>query len=222
MDSVEDRRRSRSPRHQFLALGPLLVVWAVTASLLYLSAAQNEVPTEQLFLDPASMSGQPWYSGLLHEVGILAWTVGATAAAGGAWISWLTGRPGSMRFLASGSALTLLLLGDEVIGFHAGIGPRFGISKLASVGALVVLAALWSVSNWREIRRTRWLALLASLVALAASIALDYERRGTNLNVFYEDAPKLLGIVGWATYFVFTTVDITLSAVRTRESVATV
>lgn len=81
-------------------------------------------------------------------------------------------------------------------------------------------SALWSGSNWREIRRTRWLALLASLVALAASIALDYERRGTNLNVFYEDAPKLLGIVGWATYFVFTTVDITLSAVRTREPVA--
>lgn len=209
-----ERRRGWSLRHQFLTLGPLLFVWVATASLLWGSAVQDEVPTERLFLDPATLTGQPWYTGLLHEIGILAWTVAATAAAAGAWISWLTGRAGSMWFLGSGSMLTLVLLGDEVTGFHAGIGPRLGFPKLVVIAALVLCTAAWLVANVREIRRTRWLTLAVSLGALAASVVLDYERRDSSLNVFFEDAPKLLGIVGWATYFIFATTDITQSVVR--------
>ncbi len=216
---MTDRRRSWSVRHQFLALGPLLFVWAVTSSLLYVSAAQDQVPTDRLFLDPATLSGQPWYTGLLHELGILGWTVAATAAAAGAWVASLTDRRGSMWFLASGSLLTLVLLGDEVIGFHAGIGPRLGFPKGVTIGAILLGSALWFIANWREIRRTRWLTLGVSLAALAASVVLDYERRQTSFHVFFEDAPKLFGIVGWATYFVFTTIDITQSVVRSREPV---
>ena len=220
MSEINERRRGWSLRHQFLALGPLLFVWTVTASLLWASAAQDEVPTERLFLDPATLSDQPWYTGLLHEIGILGWAVAATAAAAGAWVAALTGRTGSKWFLASGSLLTLILMSDEMTGFHAGIGPRLGFPKLVIVGALLVATALWFVGNWREIRRTRWLTLVVSLTALAASVALDYERRETSLHVFFEDAPKLLGIVGWATYFVFATADITQSVVANREPAA--
>jgi hypothetical protein len=209
-----DRRRGWSLRHQFLALGPLLAVWITTACLLWLSAAQDEVPTERLFLDPATTGGQPWYTGLLHETGILAWTVAATAAAAGAWVASLTGRHGSTWFLASGSVLTLVLLLDEVTGFHSRIAPRFGVPKLVVVALYLAGAAGWFVANRREIRRTRWLTLVAATTALALSVALDYERRDTDFHVFFEDAPKLLGIVAWATYFVFATVDITRSAVR--------
>jgi hypothetical protein len=213
MTAAPERRRNWSLRHQFLALGPLLFVWISTASLLWLSAAQDEVPTERLFLDPATLSGQPWYTGLLHEIGILGWTVAATAAAAGAWVASLTQRRSAAWFLATGSLLTLLLLGDEVTGFHAVVGPRLGAPKMWTISALLALGALWVFVNWREIRRTRWLTLAVSLVALAVSVALDYERRTSSFNVFFEDAPKLLGIAGWATYFVFATVDITRSAV---------
>lgn len=209
-----DRRRGWSLRHQFLALGPLLAVWVTTACLLWLSAAQDEVPTERLFLDPATVGGQPWYTGLLHEIGILAWTVAATGAAAGAWVASLTGRLGSKWFLASGSALTIVLLVDEVTGFHSRIAPRFGVPKLVVVAWYLAGATVWLIANVAEIRRTRWLTLAAALVALGLSVALDYERRDTGFHVFFEDAPKLLGIVAWATYFVFATVDITRSAVR--------
>jgi len=220
MDFSTERRRGWSLQHQFLALGPLLFVWTVTSSLLWVSAAQDEVPTERLFLDPATLSGQPWYTGLLHEIGILGWTVAATAAAAGAWVASLTERRRSMWFLASGSILTLILLGDEVTGFHSGIGPRLGFPKLVIIAGLLGCTALWLLVSWQEIRRTRWLTLGVSLIALAASVALDYERRESSLHVFFEDAPKLLGIVGWATYFVFASVDITQSVVRSRDDAA--
>ncbi|MEQ8841320.1 MAG: hypothetical protein RIB98_10085 [Acidimicrobiales bacterium] len=215
--TVTERRRSWSGGHQFLALGPLLVVWVATSALLYASAAQDEVPTDLLFLDPATVGDQPWYTGLLHELGILGWAVAATAAAGGAWVAWLTGRRNSVWFLASGALLTIALLTDEVTGFHSVLGPRLGLAKQVSIGAILAGAALWFVANWHEIRRTRWPILIISLAALAMSVLLDYGRQTTSFHVFYEDAPKLFGIVGWATYFVFTTIDITRSAVRDRE-----
>ena len=145
----------------------------------------------------------------------------ATAAAAGAWVAALTDRRGSVWFLGSGSVLTLILLGDEMTGFHSGIGPRLGFPKLMIIAGLLVVTAVWLLGNWRQIRRTRWLTLAVSLVALASSVALDYERRDTSLHVFFEDAPKLLGIVGWATYFVFATADITQSVVRSHEPAAT-
>jgi hypothetical protein len=213
---TRDRRRDRTLRSQFLLLGPLLFVWIATASLLWTFAVQDEVPTDRLFLDPATLSGQPWYTGLLHEVGILAWAGAAVAAAGGAWVSAQTNRRGPARLLASGAALTLVLLTDEVTSFHADLGPRIGLPKLVVIGAIAVSAAMWFAINWREIRRTRWLILVSSLAALAASIVLDYERRSVDLHVFFEDAPKLLGTVGWATYFAITTIDVTRSAVTFR------
>ena len=180
--SIAERRRNWSLRHQFLALGPLLFVWVSTASLLWASAAQDEVPTERLFLDPATLSAR-------HHA---------------AW------------FLASGSLLTLVLLADEVTGFHSLLGPRLDIPKTWTIGGLLLASAAWALLNWSEIRRTRWLTLAVSLAALGISVALDYERRTNGFHVFFEDAPKLLGIAGWATYFVFATVDITRSAVGSR------
>jgi hypothetical protein len=211
---VGERRRRGSFGRQLSSIAPLLLVWTVTLVPLYASAAQDRVPTERLFLDPATLTGQPWYTGLLHEAGILGWTVAATAALGGAWVASLTRRRSATRFLASGGLLTLVLLGDEVTGFHAGLGPRLGVPKLVTVAGILALSVVWVLTNLPELRRTRWLTLFAALGALATSVVLDYERRGGDLNVFFEDAPKLLGIVGWATYFVFTAVDITRSATR--------
>lgn len=187
--------------------------WAITATLLYISAAQDRVPTERLFLDPASVAGQPWYTGLLHELGVLGWTVAATAAAGGGLVATMAARWRAAWFLSSGAVLTAVLLVDDVTAFHAQAGPALGVPKLVTIGALLGAAALWFGANRREIGRTRWLMLLASLGALSLSVLVDIERRESDLHVFFEDAPKLMGIVGWATYFVYTSVDLTRSVV---------
>lgn len=216
MQIFTDRHRSWSLSHQFSALGPLLLIWSFTSVLLYASAAQDKVPIERLFLDPATLSGEPWYTGLLHELGILGWTVAATAAAAGAWVAAQTTRDRTVWFMAGGSVVTLLLLIDDITGFHSDLGVRLGIPKMASIGGLLGISGLWFVVNWREIRRTRWLTLIAALSAFALSVLFDHERRDTSFHLFFEDAPKLLGIVGWATYFVFTAIDITRSVVRSR------
>lgn len=197
-------------------------MWTLTVVLLAVSAAQESVPTELLFLDAASVGDQPWYTGLLHEMGVLGWTVAATAAAGGAWLASFTGRPASMWFLGSGAAVTLALLVDDVTGFHSELGPRLGLPKMVTVAVLLGFTVVWVVCNRREIIRTRWLTLFASLGALATSVLLDYERSEIDIHVFFEDAPKLIGIMGWATYFVFTVGDITRSVIRSRDGSAVV
>lgn len=207
-----DRRRRWTPREQILAVGPLLFFWTLTATLLHVSAEQDVVPTERLFLDAASVADEPWYTGLLHEIGVLGWTVAATAALAGAFVASLTSRRRAVWFLGSGALLTIVLLTDDLTGFHADVGPRLGLPKFTTIGAILVASVGWVVFHWREISRTRWLILLSSLAALALSVLVDVERRDSDVHIFFEDAPKLFGIVGWATFFVFTTVDLIRSA----------
>jgi hypothetical protein len=123
---------------------------------------------------------------------------------------------------SGGSVVTLLLPVDDITGFHSDVGVRLGIPKMVSIAGLLGISGLWFVINWREIRRTRWLTLIASLSAFALSVLFDYERQDTSFHVFSEDAPKLLGIVGWATYFVFTAIDLTQAIVRSRDPAAVV
>lgn len=219
MMTSPERRRSWSFSAQLTAIGPLLLIWTFTLVLLYGSVAQDRVPTERLFLDAQQLGGQPWYTGLLHEAGILGWTVAATAAAAGAFVMSLTPRRGAMWFLAGGSLVTLMLLVDDVTGFHADLGPRLGLPKLLTVAGYLGVTAMWLVVSSREIRRTRWIVLCAALGALALSVVADVVRRDSDIPIFFEDAPKLIGIVGWATYFVFTAVDVTRSVVRSRDDV---
>lgn len=193
-------------------MGPLLFFWTLTATLLYASAEQDVVPTERLFLDAASVADEPWYTGILHEIGVLGWTVAATAALAGAFVASLTARRRAVWFLGSGAALTIALLVDDMTGFHSEVGPQLGLPKFATIGAILAASFAWVVLNWREIGRTRWLILLSSLGALAISVLVDVERRASDVHIFFEDAPKLFGIVGWATFFVFTSIDLTRSA----------
>ncbi|MDW3218475.1 MAG: hypothetical protein R8F63_07650 [Acidimicrobiales bacterium] len=211
-----DRRRRWTPREQILAIGPLLFFWTLTATLLWVSAEQDVVPTERLFLDAASVADEPWYTGLLHEIGVLGWTVAATAALAGAFVASLASRRRAAWFLGSGALLTIVLLTDDLTGFHSEVGPRIGLPKFTTIGAILGGSVVWVLLNWREISRTRWLILLSSLGALALSVLVDVERRTSDVHIFFEDAPKLFGIVGWATYFVFTSIDLTRSAVGRR------
>lgn len=219
MLTSHERRRSWSFSAQLTTIGPLLLVWTITLVLLYGFAAQDRVPTERLFLDAQQLGGQPWYTGLLHEAGILGWTVAATAAAAGAFVMSLTTRRAARWFLAGGSLVTVMLLVDDVTGFHADLGPRLGLPKLLTVAGYLGVTVVWLLLSWREIRRTRWIVLTAALGALAMSVVADVLRRETDFPVFFEDAPKLIGIVGWATYFVFTAVDLTRSVVRSSDDV---
>ena len=212
-----DRRRGFSWASQVRVLFPLLIVWLGGFGVLGAVVAHGEVGS--LFLDPAYLNGGVWYDGLVSQLGVVAWTVAAASAAWSAWIAKVSGRAGAARFLFCASVVGAVLLVDDLFGFHS-LAPTLGIPK--SVGELVVLTPLgiWLLRFWPDISRTRYPVLLASLVANGASVIVDGLVHPSNgdLGLVFEDGPKFLGILAWATYFVLTTRDIARSAMGSRVS----
>ena len=215
-----DRRRGFSFREQLRLLVPLFVVWAVGFAVLSAVALHGDVG--ELLLDPSWIGGAAWYAGFVSQFGAVAWCVAATSAAWSSWIARTGGRIDAARFLRRGSIVTAVLLADDLFGFHSGVLEQIGLPKV--VGELLVLSplGLWLLVHAADIVRTRWQLLAASLGAQAASFVVDaFVNPGRfDFAVLFEDGPKFLGILAWATYFVVTARDISRSVLRSSAFVA--
>jgi hypothetical protein len=209
-----ERRRGFSLRDQFRLLIPLLVVWAMGCAVLAMVATRRDVG--ELLLDPTWVGGAAWYAGIVSQFGAVAWCVAATSAAWSSWVASFGGRLEAVVFLRRGSLVTLVLLSDDLFGFHSGVLEQIGLPKV--VGEMLVLGplVLWLMAHLRDIVRTRWQLLVASLTAQAVSFLVDFfvNPGRHDFAVLFEDGPKFLGILAWSTYFVVTARDIARSVMR--------
>lgn len=207
-----ERRRGFSVREQLRLLVPVLIVWAVGATILSLVGARGNVG--ELMLDAAWFNGGAWYTGLVAQLGVLAWTTAAVSATWSAWIADTTGRPDAAKFLYRAAIVGTVLLLDDLVSFHNVVLNAIGLPKL--VGEAIVLTPLgvWLFVHWRDIARTRAQLLVASLIANGSSFLVDLlaHPKPGDYAVLLEDGPKFLGILAWATYFVVTARDIARSA----------
>jgi hypothetical protein len=182
-------------------------------------AAQRSVPVEQLFLDAAYLSGQPWYTGVVSSLGVLGWTTATVAALGGGWVAGQTGRPSAARFLTGGAVVSAILLADDLFQLHADLLGVIGLPKPVRQLLVVAPAAVWLVRYAGEIARTRWGIMAGALGAMAVSLAIDAVAPvGSRVGLFLEDGAKLLGVLAWAQYMVLTSVDITRSTIRAARA----
>ena len=193
---------------------PLIVVWGFGIVVLAASLAHGNV--RELFLDPAYANGGPWWTGLVSQLGVLGWTTAAVSAAWAGWIARHTGRRSAARFLGRGALASLVLMVDDLVGVHSmfwalgPLGKPFGLALVLSpVGAW-----LWVFRT--DIRRTRWVLLVGAFAGNALSVVADTLGNGSVSNeaALFEDGPKFLGILAWATYFIASTYDIARSALR--------
>ena len=207
-----DNRRRRAPvPTQLAVMLPLLPVWIAGVTAMGLIALGNKHLVDQLLLDSNFINGAKWYAGIVTSLGTISWTAALVSALWGAWLCRLGHRRSAGRFLCTGAALTAYVMADDLWQLHADLLPRStGIDKhtIEMLIALVTLA--WIARYLREIRRTRWMLLVASGGALALSIVFDALPWYSNprLELLLEDGAKLLGNLGWATYFVATARDI--------------
>lgn len=212
---MSERRSRFGAAAQVRLLTPLAVAWMIGAGLLTATGVQRSVPLEQLFLDPANLTGAPWYTGVISNLGILCWTAGVVTSAGGAWVSAHTGRASAARFLAAGAVVGGLFLLDDLLQLHSDLLPGvLGVGKPAAVALVTAPSLGWAVLWWREIRRTRWLILVAFLAGSVVSLAVDHllDPDGA-AGLLAEDGAKFLAVVAWAIYFTTTAVDITRSTI---------
>ncbi len=193
---------------------PLAIVWLLALALLLPLVTQNVIPYEQLLLDPSHANNLPWYTGLVSNLGILAWTTATVAALGGAWVSHMGGRSRASSMMRGGATLSLLLLLDDLFQFHVVIPNSLGFPKVFFYVGYLVLTWWWVASERHELRRTNTHMLLAAGGAFAASILIDQVGIGSkDTGLILEDAAKFLGVLAWALYFVLTSRDITNSVV---------
>lgn len=212
---MSDRRRAVAFRRQLRLASALAGVWSVGLVAVAVAGSRNRADIEQLFLDPAYLTGSPWYTGLFTNIGILAWTVAVVSAAGGAWVAGRAGRPSVVPFLGSAAAMTALLLADDLFQLHADVLPASGMHSLAAKIVIVAPVPVWTWVNRNEIARTRWLLLACAFAGFGASLLVELAAGSADSTgaLVAEDTGKLLGVLAWAQYFLLTTVDITRSVI---------
>jgi hypothetical protein len=216
---MAERRRRRALGDQIPSATPLLAAWVVALSALAMIANQRTVAVEQLFLDPAFLSGRPWYTGVLSDLGVLGWTAATVAALGGGWVASQTGRPSAARFLRSGAVVSALMLADDLLQLHADLMRFTGLPKSVRQLLVVAPAVVWLARYAGEIARTRWVILVGALAGFGVSLIADTLSPERSIaGLFVEDSAKLLGILAWAQYMLLTSLDITRSTIRDASS----
>jgi hypothetical protein len=196
-------------------LAPLLVVWLPCMVILGLVVADRDVPHEAFFLDPVYSLGGHWYTGLVSQLGMVAWAAVATLAAGGSWLAKVGGRRGAAWFLAGGALITLWMLFDDLFLLHADLLPRAGFPKASVELTYFVVTGAWLVGSAREVARTRVLVFAAAVAALGASLVIDLRVPGADAGrrVVFEDGTKFLGICAWSLWLGLTAKDVASSVI---------
>ncbi len=193
----------------------------------------TEVPVSIFTRDLLAIAELPVYAGSVSTVGFMLW---ASAAA----LCFLTAfvlhrvrvEPQLRNYMILAGILTLALLVDDAFMIHEH-APSLGISsELVFVFHGIFLAVLL-VRHAREILRTDYILLLAALLFLGASVLIDKLHdykilwdlgiRSYGLMYLMEDGFKLLGIVGWCTYFMWTSYELltgTMESITNRSVIS--
>jgi hypothetical protein len=217
----EHHRRPHPLVRQLLVAIPLVPVWIGGMFVMGFVALGNRHLVDQMLLDANDVAGVKWYVGIVTYLAVLSWCTAAVSALWGAWLSHLAHRRDAGLFLLTGAVITAYVLTDDLLQLHAVFIPHHtGLNKHAAEGLLVVVVVGWLVACRRQIARTRWLVLIGAGLALMASLAIDATAGwgSPRLQLLAEDGAKLLGALGWATYFVATTADTVRSAFQTVRS----
>ncbi len=208
-----ERRRGFSLSEELRVIAPLMVIWILTLLVLIAIASTEDEHQRLLLQSPATSGSLPWYTGLVSYLSLCAWSVALTASFGAAQVSRLAGRAKAGRFLADAGLLTALLMVNEVFGIHYAVAPSFGVPKVVVIAGLALCCVAWAVRHVHEIRRTRRAVLGLAAVAIVASLGIDTGGGVTLTSLLAEEGLQLLGVIGWATYFVLTGSDICRSVV---------
>lgn len=212
---MAERRRRRALRDQIPSVTPLLAMWAAGGSILAFVGAQRSVALDQLFLDPAYLSGEPWYTGVLSDLGVLGWAAATVTALWGGWVAAQTGRPTASRFLRAAALVSAVLLADDLFQLHADVLRFIGLPKAVRQLLIVLPAVVWLVRYAADIARTRWVILAGALAGFASSLLVDgLATPSSTVGLFVEDSAKLLGVLAWTQYMVLTSLDIMRSTIR--------
>jgi hypothetical protein len=185
---------------QIQALFPSVpLVYGLVLAALIAAGLQTRVSIAILVRDPAQTAHYPFYVGLFSYVGILLWCAAAA-------ISFFAAAVGQVRSMAAyllcGGLLTTMLGLDDLLVLHEEVLPQLGISEKVVLAVYGIAALAYFLGFIKVVFRTNIVALGLALVCFAGSELFDQGFLNQGLNFLLDDGLKLLGIAGWASYFI--------------------
>jgi hypothetical protein len=156
-----------------------------------------------LLRDPNAVAGQPNYVGLISNLGIVLWMVGAVSALQAAAVLRARGGGGLGRLLAAGGAFAALMGVDDFLMLHETVATA-GIPEPVVLLPHAVLLVLLCVHAFGMRRATPWLALVGCVTCLGLSFAVDMFSPAFGGEVFIEESFKLAAVALLSAYLAVT------------------
>lgn len=192
----------------------------VPAALLVIALSLGADP-DWILLDPAAVTGAPFYTGLLSNLGVLGWCGSATALLLAAAV--LRSTPEWTReagALAAGASVSAVLGFDDLLLLHERVLPNhLGVPEPVTFGAYGVAAVVY-LWHFRDVHLRMDRELLGvAFCMFAVSLVVDLTDppalgawRG-----IVEDGAKFLGISAWASYHVRFAASVLGRAIRVMD-----
>lgn len=182
---------------------PSLLVLVVIA----IATAAFGVSVELITRDIAVIAGIHPLTGFLSSLGAFGWCSSATVCLFSA-ITLRGFKPKKIfNFFLFAGCLSFYLAFDDFFMFHEHLAPQYlKIKQIYILIAIVIAVIAYLASFYKLILTTDYLLIVLALLFLAFSVLLDvaqyrWIKLDDNLQVFYEDGLKWLGIISWLSYF---------------------
>lgn len=196
-----------------LASRQLLITYVPTGLILAAAAAASlffHVRMSVLTADVAATGHLHPLTGVMSSLGILLWCAAASICGFAAMALRDRRATESYRFLRASALLSTYLMLDDAFQFHEHLASRyFGLDEKAVFAVLGTAVAAYLLAFKEVIRKTNYAVLLLAVGFLSVSVAIDailepWLWRFENLEYFFEDGAKWLGIASWCSYYVDT------------------
>lgn len=184
--------------------GLRLLAWIWLPAVLLLAAivVQDRVPDEELLRDPAQITDSSASTGLVSNLGMVAWTGAAVAFLGAGYVLRRLDAPRDrIALLISGGLLTAVLLIDDLFLIHERtLEDRLGVPQAVTLAIYGVMAVAWAIVFRQQLRSTPFVLAAVALAGLGVSAVVDLVDSGRWYEPVLEDGSKFLAILAWAVY----------------------
>ncbi len=181
-----------------------LAVGLVPILAVILASRVAEIRISDATRDAIDVLEAPVYVGFVSNLGIIVWTVAATACLfGGALLARKSADSPDVSFLIATGLLTAIAAADDAFLLHERlINPIAGSDGGAYAVFWAVLLIVYSAVAGRSLLHHRSFRIVVVAAFFLVSVCIDVFAPFTDSWTFVEDSAKYLGIVFWASYVV--------------------
>ena len=190
----------------------LYLSWVLIFSVILIFAASG-VRMTKLSMDPLAQLGQPFYLGMISNLGILLWMATASVTLFSSFhLKPGVAHPQGVSFLRWVAILSFMLMSDDLLMLHEQVFPDYlRVSEKLVYAFYLGYMSLFFLKFWRLIlSQANHKLLILAFFFLGMSLAIDMDMFPGGIDI--EDSFKILGLTTYAYYF------ITLSSAWLKDS----